>query len=222
MTINNKGKEGVGLLTVVAIMALVAVIGFGAYAVINDESVDELIVEREEGESDEGVTESESGNGLMVGEATLRQLVLLGDDLMCDVTIENTIENITVESRLFTANDGEQIRNDFTILAGQEPVRGIYIKNGSSAFVWTEDEERGFKFTLDEDEYFIDELEVSSDEVFTSSDRVQYECVDWEVDGETFVEDQSRAYIDVDALQNLQVDAMTEELNDSSVSAEAN
>ncbi len=139
------------------------------------------------------------------GSGSLKSLLALGQDLICDVAYQDPQSDNRTEGTTYLA--GERVRGDFTIEQQGAVYRMSTIHDGSYVYTWGQGPsgEMAMKFAIDErSQATVDE----SNDLFESDDAVEYACAPWVVDPGRFVPPSDIEFQDMsDILGQMRTDA---------------
>lgn len=160
------------MLKVVAIVLGVAILGLGAYFVIQNN--------QQELSTQQTVSNAES----LDGEATFRELLALGDNIRCNVSYEPEEYNGVFDGTVFIA--GERMRADFVMNSPEGTMETSVINTGDRVYTWGSTPMGRMAIMFDAPEDTPESDSDDTDEPFDMDENVTYRCGTWTVDASVF------------------------------------
>ncbi|MDO8488449.1 MAG: hypothetical protein Q7S31_04075 [bacterium] len=114
---------------VLAVIAVVILVGLGAYFVIN------------KGKSSSGPTGSTANEQATTGAQSLKELLMGGVAQKC------TFDSAGSQGTVYVGSG--KMRGDFTSATGGQTVQSHMLVDGNTSYIWMEGQKTGFKTTLD-------------------------------------------------------------------------
>lgn len=186
-------NKGFGLIGVIVALAIVALIGGGAYYAMNRNKTDVA------GENQASTTaEQSSATGSVDSKSSLRDLLGMGRNLACNFT--NTASGTTVSGTVFIS--GSQMRGDFTSKTGtQAAIDSHMIRTGSDVYIWSSLQGgQGIKMTLTEEQNAGAQGASSMATPADLDEKVAYECGNWLPDTSKFAAPSNVKFMDFSAM----------------------
>src|SRR3989344_2307837 len=180
------------------IVAIVVVVGGGAYVAMNPE----IIASLTGGAQTEGETEigSEEGDNASVGN-TFASILALGQDVVCTFNRDDGAGDSSSGTFYITAG-GSQMRGDFSSTQNGTPTDGHLLRTQGYSYMWSDSAPQGIKTQV------VNETELTAEGQSGGIDKhTEFACQAWSVDNSTFTLPEGVVFTDMSAQINAAVEA---------------
>jgi len=206
-------QAGFGVVVVIAVVALLALAGGGAYMASQGKFSSQVSKEELGNSNMDDSHEDEKTDDHQPMETTMRSLLSKGENLVC--TFSRIDDESDIQGTVYISGSGGEIRGDYTIQTrAVSDMEAHMVKQNNTIYAWSSMSSQGTMMSTDENA----PAESESSSAIDMDEKVEFKCDSWNPDPSKFELPSNIEFMDMSAMMESQMEA-TGSINTNQCSA---